>query len=93
MKLHTNALLVVKDDFDFDDGLFSGFDREKHKYDNGLLGIPVDREDGKPVKAASLDDPRCVVREAEDVLQPLHARGRRARSPAFRPSRSRDRRD
>ena len=33
VETHTNALLVGDADFDFKDGLFSGFDEEHHKYD------------------------------------------------------------
>lgn len=29
---HTNALMLGRADFDFKDGLFSGFDEENHKY-------------------------------------------------------------
>ena len=30
---HTNALFLGRADFDFKEGLFSGFDKDKHKYD------------------------------------------------------------
>src|SRR6516164_6491640 len=38
VKLHTNALMLVRDDFAFHDGLFSGFDQEAHKYDTASWG-------------------------------------------------------
>jgi formate dehydrogenase major subunit len=59
VKLHTNALYAVKDDFSFGDGVFSGFQPAAFKYDTASWGY-VAGADGKPVKAESLDDPRCV---------------------------------
>jgi formate dehydrogenase major subunit len=59
VRLHTNALLVVKDEFAFDEGVFSGFQPANFKYDNSTWGYVTDN-DGKPVKAESLDDPRCA---------------------------------
>ena len=62
VKLHTNALMLTKADFAFEDGLFSGYDHEKHKYDNASWGYDVDGEK-KPRKAKSLDDPRSVFQQ------------------------------
>ncbi len=59
VKLHTNALFVTSDDFGFDDGVFSGFDREKHKYDTKSWGYALDAA-RKPKRAASLDEPGTV---------------------------------
>src|SRR5215510_5460410 len=56
---HTNALFLGREDFDFKDGLFSGFDEEKHKYDTSSWGYALD-DTGHPRVAASLDDPQCV---------------------------------
>jgi formate dehydrogenase major subunit len=56
---HTNALFLGHADFDFKDGLFSGFDGAKYKYDTGTWGYQLDAR-GKPHLAASLDDPNCV---------------------------------
>jgi formate dehydrogenase major subunit len=56
---HTNALFLGHADFDFKEGLFSGFDKEKHKYDTASWGYQLDAK-GKPRIAASLDDPQCV---------------------------------
>ena len=60
VKLHTNALLVTKEDFGFDDGVFTGYHEDKHKYDNASWGYDLDARTSKPKKAASLDDPRSV---------------------------------
>ncbi len=59
VKLHTNALHLIKDEFAFEDGLFSGFQPAAFKYDNATWGY-VTGADGKPSKADALDDPRCV---------------------------------
>jgi formate dehydrogenase major subunit len=59
VKTHTNALFLGDAAFDFKDGLFSGFDEEKHKYDTKTWGYQLDGG-GKPRVAASLDDPHCV---------------------------------
>src|SRR5437868_112248 len=39
---HTNALFLGDAAFDFDGGLFSGFDAEKHKYDTKTWGYQLD---------------------------------------------------
>lgn len=59
VKLHTNALLQTKEDFDFDDGLFSGYDEASHHYEVASWGYDVGK-DKKPKKAKSVGDPRCV---------------------------------
>ena len=56
---HTNALFLGNAGFDFKDGLFSGFDEEKHKYNTETWGYQLDGK-SKPRVAASLDDPHCV---------------------------------
>jgi formate dehydrogenase major subunit len=56
---HTNALFLGHAAFDFKDGLFSGFDEEKHKYGTETWGYQLDGN-GKPRLAASLADPHCV---------------------------------
>jgi len=62
VKLHTNALMLAKDDFAIEDGLFSGYDHEKHKYEMASWGYDVGA-DKKPKKAKDLDDPRCVFQK------------------------------
>jgi len=56
---HTNALLKVSKDFKFKEGLFSGYDADKKKYDFKSWSYQLDAEN-KPVKASSLDDPDTV---------------------------------
>jgi formate dehydrogenase major subunit len=59
VEIHTNALYLGRADFDFKDGLFSGFDEEKKKYNTESWKYQLDGG-GKPRVAASLDDPHCV---------------------------------
>src|SRR5437899_1901146 len=56
---HTNALFLGHAAFDFKDGLFSGFDAEKHKYGTETWGYQLHAK-GKPRVAANLADPHCV---------------------------------
>jgi formate dehydrogenase major subunit len=59
VKLHTNALLLTRDEFDFQDGFFSGYDQEKRKYDTASWDYRLDK-DRKPVKAQGLEEPGTV---------------------------------
>jgi len=56
---HTNALFLGNAAFEFKDGLFSGFDEEKHKYNTETWGYQLDGS-GRPQVATSLDDPQCI---------------------------------
>jgi len=62
VKLHTNALYLARGDFGIENGLFSGYDREQHKYDTVSWGYQLGK-DQKPLKAKSLDDPQCVFQK------------------------------
>src|SRR4051812_14007076 len=59
VETHTNALLLGNADFDFSEGLFSGFDEAGHKYDTKTWGYQLDAS-GHPRRATSLDDPHCI---------------------------------
>jgi len=59
VKIHTNALFLGHAAFGFNEGVFSGFDEEKYKYDTSTWGYQLDAK-GQPRVAASLDDPHCV---------------------------------
>src|SRR5512143_3520074 len=39
---YTNASFIVGEKFEFNDGLFSGFDKDKHKYDAGVWAFDKD---------------------------------------------------
>jgi formate dehydrogenase major subunit len=56
---HTNALFLGDRAFDFTDGVFSGYDADKHTYDTSSWGYQLDGA-GRPQVARSLDDPRCI---------------------------------
>src|SRR5262252_5336089 len=56
---HTNALFLIDPGFDFKDGLFSGYDETTHDYNTKSWGYQLDGQ-GRPRRAARLDDPNCV---------------------------------
>ena len=56
---YTNASFVVGKDFEFNDGLFSGFDPKKGTYDKSKWAFEMD-DKGVPVRDESLKNPRCV---------------------------------
>jgi len=55
----TNASFIVKDEFDFNEGLFTGYSEEKHSYDRSSWEYKFG-EDGFAVRDMTLQDPRCV---------------------------------
>jgi formate dehydrogenase-N alpha subunit len=59
VKHYTNAGLLVRGDFAFDDGLFSGYDAEKRQYDKSSWNYQFD-ENGYAKRDDTLSDPRCV---------------------------------
>ena len=56
---YTNASLLVKDGFKFEDGLFSGYDEATKKYDRSTWGYELGK-DGFAKEDPTLQDPRCV---------------------------------
>jgi formate dehydrogenase major subunit len=60
VRSYTNASLIVKGDFDFKDGLFSGYDEETRTYDKSTWDYELDDKG-----FAKIDDtwqnPRCVI--------------------------------
>ncbi len=56
---YTNASFIVADGFDFNDGLFSGYDEATRTYDNTKWTIATN-EDGTPKKDPSLQNPKSV---------------------------------
>ncbi|MCW5200917.1 molybdopterin-dependent oxidoreductase, partial [Desulfobulbus sp. F4] len=69
VKLNTNALLLLRDDFSFSDGLFSGYNSADFKYDNASWGYQLDPATNKPLRAESLDDPRCIFAKLKDFFK------------------------
>jgi formate dehydrogenase major subunit len=60
VRAYTNASLIVKEDFDFEDGLFTGYDPQARTYDKTSWDYELDEEG-----YAKVDDawrhPRCVI--------------------------------
>jgi len=56
---YTNAPFIVADSYDFNDGLFSGYDAKNRKYDKSQWAFVKDAK-GIPKKDRTLQDPRCV---------------------------------
>ncbi len=56
---YTNASFIVKKDFDFNDGLFSGYDEATRTYDKTKWVFETN-EDGTPVKDETLKHPQSV---------------------------------
>jgi formate dehydrogenase-N alpha subunit len=56
---YTNAAFVVKEGYEFNDGLFSGYDAATRAYDKTTWSFET-TEDGKPVKDETLEHPRSV---------------------------------
>jgi len=59
VKLHTNASCLVNPAFGFSDGLFTGFDEEKHEYARDTWSYQVDGR-GFVKRDPGLQDPHCV---------------------------------
>ena len=56
---YTNASLIVREDFSFDEGLFSGYDEASKKYDKSSWAYELG-EDGFARRDPTLAHPRCV---------------------------------
>ena len=56
---YTNASFIVGPKYDFKDGLFSGYDPKKKKYDKSFWAFEKDAN-GVPKRDLTLKDPRCV---------------------------------
>ncbi|MBT2683290.1 formate dehydrogenase-N subunit alpha [Bacillus sp. ISL-37] len=56
---YTNASFIIKKDFEFNDGLFSGYDEATRKYDKTKWAFETD-EEGNPKKDKTLTHPRSV---------------------------------
>ncbi|MCK4413493.1 MAG: formate dehydrogenase-N subunit alpha [Candidatus Eisenbacteria sp.] len=59
---YTDAAFIVDEKFDFSDGLFSGYDASKRKYDSAAGGWRYAFDtDGNPKRDPTMQDPRCVL--------------------------------
>ncbi|MBS0372260.1 MAG: formate dehydrogenase-N subunit alpha [Proteobacteria bacterium] len=59
VKAYTNASLIVSEGFGFEDGLFSGYDADKGKYERGTWSYELDAA-GMAKTDPTLEHPRCV---------------------------------
>jgi len=59
VKAYTNASFLIRDDFDFKDGLFAGYDEAKRSYDKTTWAYQLDKE-GYALVDETLENPRCV---------------------------------
>ncbi len=59
VRSYTNAPLLVREDYGFEDGLFSGYDAAGHKYDKTTWAYQLDK-DGYAKTDPTLQDPHCV---------------------------------
>ena len=59
VRAYTNASLIIRDDYAFDDGLFSGYDAEKRQYDKSSWFYQLDAQ-GHVQRDDTLSHPRCV---------------------------------
>lgn len=57
---YTNAPFIVGEGYDFQDGLFSGYDETKRRYSNESWGYEIG-EDGFAKVDMTMEDPRCVL--------------------------------
>ncbi len=59
VEAYTNASLIIREDYSFDDGLFSGYDEATRKYDKTTWNYELD-EQGYAKRDLTLSHPRCV---------------------------------
>ena len=59
VRAYTNASLIVRSDYSFDDGLFSGYDAGTRRYDRSSWAYELD-EQGFAKRDMTLSHPRCV---------------------------------
>ncbi|MDQ3215438.1 MAG: formate dehydrogenase-N subunit alpha, partial [Pseudomonadota bacterium] len=59
VKAYTNASFLIKDEFAFDDGYFSGYDTGKRTYEKSSWGYQIGA-DGFAMVDETLENPRCV---------------------------------
>jgi len=57
---YTNASYLVREDFGWSDGLFTGYDAEKRSYDRSSWAYELDK-DGYAKVDPSMEHPRCVL--------------------------------
>ena len=66
---YTNAAFIVRDDFGFEEGLFTGYDEEKRSYDRSSWEYVIG-PDGFAERDMTLQDPRCVFQLMKKHFEP-----------------------
>ena len=66
---YTNAAYLVKPEYGFNEGLFSGYDEEKRTYDRSSWEYVIG-PDGFAERDMSLQDPRCVFQLMKKHFEP-----------------------
>lgn len=56
---YTNAALLIREDYQFNDGLFSGYDPKKRQYDKSSWFYQLDEQENA-LRDETLSHPRCV---------------------------------
>jgi formate dehydrogenase-N alpha subunit len=59
VKAFTNASFLIREDYEFKDGLFSGYDEAKRSYDKTTWAYQLDK-DGYALVDETLENPNCV---------------------------------
>src|SRR5215813_2597185 len=66
---YTNASYLVKEEYKFSDGLFSGYDEGKRSYDRSTWEYQIG-PDGFAVRDMTLENPRCVFQLMKEHFAP-----------------------
>jgi formate dehydrogenase-N alpha subunit len=66
---YTNASYLVKPEYAFEDGLFTGYNEEKRSYDRSAWEYEIG-EDGFARRDVTLTDPRCVFQLMKKHFEP-----------------------
>ena len=72
VKAYTDFTFLVNDEYKFENGLFSGYDAEKRRYDKSTWGYQIGK-DGYVGTDPTLQNPRCVYQLMKKHYSPLHA--------------------
>ncbi len=72
VKAYTDASFIVRKDYKFEDGLFSGYDAKTRKYDKSTWMYEMGA-DGYAMVDPTLQASALRVQSAEAALRPLHA--------------------
>ena len=73
VKAYTNAGYVVREGYDFSEGLFTGYDADKRDYDKSTWDYEIG-PDGYAVVDETMQHPRCVMQLLRKHVETVHAR-------------------